>query len=148
MNMKVILFLTNNDNALSLYNWLAEREKVVLFRELLLEEDINRLNPKLIISYNYKPIIKSAVIDLCDRKEIPILNLHISYLPWNKGLNPNYWSFVENTTKGVTIHRIVRGIDEGAILYRKEVKFDALEETFASTYQKLNEEIVSLFITN
>lgn len=143
-----VLFLTNNINALTLYDWLVKDEEVVVFSDRLLEHDVLRLKPKMIISYNYRPIIQSDVIDLCSIMQIPILNLHISYLPWNKGVNPNYWSFVENTVKGVTIHKIVPEIDGGAILYRRELKFDASKETFASTYQKLNEEIVKLFVEN
>ncbi len=26
-----------------------------------------------------------------------IINLHISYLPWNKGAYPNVWSFIDET---------------------------------------------------
>ena len=74
-----------------------------------------------------------------------IINLHISCLPWNRGKYPNLWSFLENTPKGVTIHRMEKGIDTGDILYQREMSFDETKETLASTYRKLNEEIVRLF---
>lgn len=77
-----------------------------------------------------------------------VINLHISFLPWNKGSNPNFWSFVDNTPKGVTIHKISSGLDEGAIIYRREIVFDEKVETFATTYKKLNDEIVQLFMDN
>lgn len=143
-----VLLLTNNINALQLYNWLSARENVILFSEAILEKDVRRLQPKLIVSYNYMHIIKEDTICYCEHKQIPILNLHISFLPWNKGSNPNFWSFVEDTPKGVTIHKISKGLDEGAIISRKEIFFDTVVETFASTYQKLNDEIVQLFIDN
>lgn len=78
----------------------------------------------------------------------PILNLHISYLPWNRGKNPNFWSFVDDTPKGVTIHQIDERLDKGKILLQKRLQFDENKETFVTTYQKLNEEIVKLFMEN
>src|SRR4051812_8248946 len=38
------------------------------------------------------------------------INLHISLLPWNQGADPNLWSFLENTPKGVTIHAMTERI--------------------------------------
>ena len=97
----------------------------------------------LIISYRYRHIIKKNIIDL----NIRIINLHISYLPWNKGADPNFWSIIENTTKGITIHYIDYGIDTGDIIYQKKFEFNH-EETLSSTYKKLNYEIQQMFIDN
>ena len=73
------------------------------------------MNPKLIVSYNYKHIIQPEIIVLMNGR---LVNLHISYLPWNKGSDPNFWSFIDNTPKGVTIHKIDNHLDTGAILYQ------------------------------
>ena len=59
-----------------------------------------------IISFGYRHIIKEDIIDKFINK---IINLHISYLPYNKGADPNLWSYLENTPKGVTIHYIDKG---------------------------------------
>lgn len=75
------------------------------------------------------------------------INLHISYLPYNRGADPNFWSFVENSKKGVTIHLLDKGLDTGDIIVQKEIKFDK-DETLASSYKKLNLEIQNLFIKN
>jgi methionyl-tRNA formyltransferase len=94
------------------------------------------------VSYGYRHIIKSDVLNhLKDR----IINLHISYLPWNKGADPNLWSFLENTPKGVTIHYMDEGLDTGDIIAQKVVEFDEESETLRTTYNKLSEEIVILF---
>lgn len=143
-----VLFLSNNDNARKLYEWLEKRCDILFFDKKIDIEMINFTAPSIIVSYNYKYLISEKVIELCEERDIPILNLHISFLPWNKGSNPNFWSFVEDTPKGVTIHRISPKLDEGAIIYRKELVFDRATETFASTYQKLNDEIVQLFVEN
>lgn len=77
-----------------------------------------------------------------------LLNLHISLLPWNRGASPNLWSFIDDTPKGVTIHQISSGLDEGDIFCQNELFFDHEKETFQTTYQKLIEEVTSLFQQN
>lgn len=145
-NQGGILLLTNNSNSLVLYNWLKEHEKRVLLYSLPINyEQIINMKVDYIISYNYVHIIKEDIIKIMKNR---IINLHTSLLPWNKGLRPNFWSFIEDTPKGITIHYIDEGIDTGAILLQKEIKFDESKETFLSTYNYLNCEIVNLFITN
>lgn len=140
-----VLFLTNNSNALSLYDWLQARCKVCLYSEPLQREQVQRSAPDLIISYNYNYIIKQDIIDDMQGK---IINMHISLLPWNRGFSPNIWSFIDDTPKGVTIHQINAGLDTGRVIVQRELLFDPQRETFVSTYEKLNEEIVKLFIEN
>jgi methionyl-tRNA formyltransferase len=77
-----------------------------------------------------------------------IINLHISYLPWNRGADPNIWSFLENTPKGITIHKIEKGLDTGEILVQEEIVFNEDEETLASSYAKLHEDMLDMFKTN
>lgn len=103
---------------------------------------LEKCRPSLVISYNYIHIVPENVITFMKGN---IINLHISYLPWNRGKYPNLWSFLEDTPKGVTIHRMEKGLDTGAILYQKEMFFDESKETLASSHRKLNEEIVKLF---
>ena len=140
-----ILFLSNNENANRLYDWLTDECDIRLCREKLDITIVKEYAPDLIISYNYKYMIRADVIEYMQGN---VINLHISYLPWNRGSNPNFWSFVENTPKGVTIHLINEKLDEGAILYQKELEFDVTEETFETSYEKLNQEITELFIRN
>jgi methionyl-tRNA formyltransferase len=97
-----------------------------------------------IVSYGYSHIIKQEIID---KAKNPIINLHISYLPFNRGADPNFWSWFENTPKGVTIHQIDKGIDTGDIFIQKEVYFEG-NETLSSSYEMLKKEIEDLFIEN
>ena len=73
-------------------------------------------------------------------------------LPWNRGTDPNLWSFLEKTPKGVTIHRIDAGLDTGDILLQKEVNFDIRTDlykmTLASTYWELRDTMCQLFKDN
>jgi methionyl-tRNA formyltransferase len=95
-----------------------------------------------LISYGYRHIIKSDVLDKFPRKAI---NLHISFLPWNRGADPNLWSFLENTPKGITIHYLDRRLDTGDILAQREVMYDP-GDTLRTSYNRLTEAIELLFM--
>ncbi len=94
-----------------------------------------------IVSHGYKHIIKPSIINyLPDR----IINLHISLLPWNRGADPNLWSFLEDTPKGVTIHCLDDGIDTGDILAQQEVDYMP-EDTLRTSYERLSKTMEELF---
>jgi len=80
------------------------------------------------------------------------INFHPSYLPFNKGAHPNFWSFAENTPSGVTIHKIDEGIDTGPIIFQKLIDFDLIKNkknlTFEATYKRLINEIENIFTKN
>lgn len=95
----------------------------------------------MIVSYGYRHIIRRDVVG---RFQSKIVNLHISLLPWNRGADPNVWSFLEDTPKGVSIHYIDCGVDTGPILTQKEIEFTN-SETLRTSYEKLSVSIESLF---
>lgn len=97
------------------------------------------------ISYRYRKIIKKNIIEILNGR---LINLHISLLPWNKGADPNLWSWLENTPKGVTIHKIDEGLDTGDILLQQQIFFDEEKETLRTSYSKLSHVIENLFIDN
>jgi methionyl-tRNA formyltransferase len=99
----------------------------------------------LVISFGFRHIIEKKIID---NSIPPIINLHISYLPWNKGAHPNFWSFYDSTPSGVTIHLIDHGIDTGSIIYQRYVFFKDYENTFRKTYKKLINELEAMFMAN
>ena len=138
-----VLFLTNNNNTDSFYNRLkACEEKVCRFTNKLTLDIIKAIEPSFVISFNYKHIVPAEVLDYMKGR---IINLHTSYLPYNKGAAPNFFSFYEDTPKGVTIHEMVPELDEGAILLQRLVEMKAEEETFASSYDKLMMAMEKLF---
>ena len=95
----------------------------------------------LVVSYGYPRILKPDVVAAYVGR---IVNLHISLLPWNRGADPNFWSFFDSTPKGVTIHEIDEGVDTGALLVQREVRF-AAGETLATSYEKLRRAVEALF---
>ncbi len=141
-----ILFATNSDNTEELYQWLTEREPAVYkIGNKLTVEMVTQLEPSFIVSYNYRHIISEEVLKLMPGR---VINLHTSYLPYNRGSSPNFFSFLEDTPKGVTIHQMSKGLDCGDILCQKELSFDEDKETFASSYDSLQDEMKQLFMDN
>lgn len=137
-----ILFLGGNSSC-SLSDWLESMGELVFFTENKVDADyVKRINPDIIVSYNYKHILSKEVLAIPRMRAI---NLHISYLPWNRGAHPNVWSFIENTPNGVTIHYIDEGVDTGDIILQKEVSIAEDRATLKTSYEKLHEEIQTLF---
>jgi methionyl-tRNA formyltransferase len=96
-------------------------------------------------SFGYRHIIGEDIIKSI---RCPILNLHMSYLPYNRGAHPNFWSFFDNTPSGVTIHIVDGGVDTGPIVLQKYVNFTSEENTFSKTYESLFHELETLFKDN
>lgn len=135
-----VLFLGNETNPLIQY-LKQEGESVAVWNGKIDEAVLNNTMPDFIISYGYRHIIKEWVINRYPDK---IINLHISMLPWNRGADPNFWSFIDDTPKGVSIHYVDKGIDTGDIIAQKEVFFQG-EHTLKTSYDKLQDEIQLLF---
>lgn len=135
--------LTLGSSSKLLHDMLNSHEILHLEDPITLEL-VENFNPDLVISFGYRHIVRTDVLESLGNK---ILNLHISYLPWNRGADPNFWSWLENTPKGVTIHLMDAGLDTGAILFQKELQFNDAE-SLASSYETLQSEIVELFENN
>ncbi len=146
MKNKTCLFLGYNSKKTKLINFLKSKKIVVTqHQNKILSKNLIR-KYDFIISFGYRKIIPIKILSSLKR---PIINLHISYLPYNRGAYSNFWSFLKNTPKGVTIHEIDKGIDTGDILFRKKITFKLNKNTsFKSTYKILFYEIEKLFKKN
>lgn len=143
-----ILFLSNNNISSSLFNWLkscSPNDHLFFESEPLTNEKLNIIKPFLVISFLYKHIISFEILN---NKQTRFINLHPSFLPYNRGADPNIWSILENTPKGVSIHLISSEIDTGDILAQKLVHFDQSVITLADSYNLLILELENLFKTN
>ena len=125
-------FLSNNGNT------------VIRYEEKLNKELVEKYQFDFLISFGYRYMISKQVLTLFNNNAI---NLHISYLPWNKGSDPNLWSILDNTPKGVTIHKIDEGLDTGEILFQRKIIFQE-NDTLKSSYDKLQNELLKLFEEN
>jgi len=147
VNKKLILLLGQKKKSILLENFFKKNGfKVIFHGNKLLTKSILAKKFSLIISFGYRKIIKKEIID-CVKS--PMINLHMSYLPYNKGSHPNFWSFVKKTPKGVSIHEIEEKVDSGPIIFRKKINFKSLKNhTFVSTYKILFNELEKLLIKN
>ena len=104
-------------------------------------ESLERDGIEFVVSYGYRHLLREPVLARLPNR---IINLHISWLPMNRGADPNLWSWIDDTPKGVTIHRIDAGLDTGDILVQEPVTFGPAE-TLASSYAALRGAIEALF---
>lgn len=137
-----ILLLTNSIVGNEFYLRLKKNLNVEIYIDILRNKDLKKYD--LVISYAYKYIIKKEKLLSCKR---PPINLHISLLPLNKGSDPNFWAWYNNTDHGVTIHHINNEIDGGDIIYQKKINFKE-NESLLKSYQILNQKIQELFFLN
>ena len=144
MNSVVILFLgPYKESQNRIADYLVDLGEMVIRYEKKMDCDkVHMRNFDFLISYGYRYIIKKKVLKCFDRRA---LNLHMSYLPWNRGADPNFWSILEDTPKGVTIHIMDERIDAGDILCQEEIFFEG-DDTFRTSYEKLERAIEKIFI--
>jgi len=92
MEKGAVLFLTNNDNTEDLYEWLCREEKCVYkIQNKLTAEIVKHLQPSYVVSFNYRHMIGKEILDIMQGR---VINLHTSYLPFNRGSSPNFSAFM------------------------------------------------------
>lgn len=137
-----ILGLYNNECAIELFDWLSSiGHEVILMTEKLNTDWCIEQKFDLAISYTYRYILSSELIDALGNN---VINIHNSYLPWNRGADPNLWSIVDKTPRGVTIHYMDAELDKGFIIAQELVE-DGDDETLSSSYYNLDVEAKALF---
>jgi methionyl-tRNA formyltransferase len=141
------LFLGYKKNQTSLINFLKKKNfNIVNCQKIPSLKTFKQSD--LILSFGFRKIIRDNIIKKLKK---PIFNIHLSYLPFNRGAHPNFWSLIENTPAGVSIHKIDKGIDTGNVILRKKIYFNtSLNKfsTFKKTYNLLFLEAEKLFKKN
>lgn len=104
-------------------------------------ERIKALRPDLGISVMFGYILTPSTLSLLPKG---CLNLHLSYLPYNRGAYPNVWCIVEGTPAGVSLHYMDPGVDTGPILKRRKVPVEPADTGY-TLYRKLESAGLQLF---
>ena len=99
-------------------------------------------NPDLLLSVHYSEILPNAVLDI---PTYDAVNLHPSFLPFNRGWHTPSWAIFENTKFGATLHVMDERLDEGAIIDQLEVDIEP-DDTADSLYQKAIDAELRLFM--
>lgn len=138
-----IAFLGINSAGQRIYDWLVGRgeEPSCLLTEKEELKLIEQVKPDIIISCGFRYIVPA------DIRRIPpkgCVNIHSSYLPYNRGAHPNVWSIIENTPAGVSIHFMDDGIDTGPIIARRKIDV-SFSDNARDLYKKLEDAQFELF---
>lgn len=137
-----VLCLYNNDCAVPLFEWIHQQgHETILKTEKITKEWCYEQKFDFALSYTYRYIIDKSVLDALDRN---IVNLHNSFLPWNRGADPNIWSILDETPRGVTLHYMDENLDKGPIIAQKFVLLGK-DETLRSSYNALDAAAQELF---
>ena len=138
-----ILCLNNNDVAKELFEWIQNQgHDVTIISKQLNAEWCRENDFDLTVSYTYRYIIPKEILDMLGNN---VVNLHISYLPWNRGADPNLWSILEGTPRGVTLHYITPGLDKGDIIAQRLVADNPEQSSLSDTYNNLDKAAKELF---
>ena len=137
--MKVLILGPRTDALVSIVR--SSRDQVVEWEQPLTPASPILDGVQYLASYGYRHIIPASVLAMLPNRAI---NLHISLLPWNRGSDPNLWSFLDDTPRGVTIHVLDAGLDTGPVLAQRPVDYEP-EDTLATSYQRLRATTEDLF---
>lgn len=117
-----IVFLGMNTAGEEVLDWLENRSDVEVLETITEEEEletIKRLEPEMAISSGFEHKVPREIIEVPEKG---IVNLHPSYLPFNRGSHPFIWPIVEETVAGVSIHYMNEEIDEGPVIAKERVE--------------------------
>lgn len=106
------------------------------------EEKIRLADVSFIILAWWPFIIKSPIISL---PSVGVVNFHPSYLPFNRGKNYNFWTIVEDTQFGVSLHFVDDSIDGGDIIFQKQID-KSWEDNGETLYEKAQIAMYDLFV--
>lgn len=76
-----------------------------------------------------------------------VLNLHPSYLPYNRGCHHSFWGIIERTPLGATLHWMTEELDKGPII-AQECFYDDGEITAEEVQRTSNRMCLSLLRKN
>ena len=110
----------------------------------LSQAETHAIGPEVIVSFGYRFILPGEILQL---PKFGAINIHISLLPWNRGSDPNFWSWLENTPKGVTTHRMTEKLDQGSVIAQSSLEMDS-SLTLRQSYQQLLEAGAKMFPTS
>ena len=139
-----ILCLYNNDCAIRLFKWLElQGNECIYWKDDIEISWLLNLDIELAVSYTYNRLVKPDVIAMLKGN---VVNIHNSYLPFNRGSDPNLWSLVEDTPRGVSLHYIDEKLDKGFLIEQVLLsKPNCNLATLRTTYDELDDAAYEMF---
>jgi len=103
-----------------------------------------KLNIDIIILAWWPYILKQPYLSLPNKYTI---NMHPSFLPYGKGKHPYFWSIIENTKFGVSLHVVNNEIDSGKIIARDLINIEWVDNGY-TLREKSRKKLFLLFKKN
>jgi len=139
-----IFFLGMNEAGEEVLEWLEQKEELNV-REVIADKEglakIKQIRPELVVSSGYEYIVPKEVINIPEKG---IVNLHPSYLPYNRGAHPYIWPLIDGSPAGVSVHFMNENLDEGPVIARKKVEKNP-DDNAKTLRDRLMKEQVQLF---
>jgi methionyl-tRNA formyltransferase len=113
------------------------------FSSVQVVESFAKLNPDVIICVYWPWLLPESIYSFCDIT----INFHPALLPANRGWYPHVHNLINGDSAGVTLHQLSPEADSGSVWAQKVVDvFPA--DTALNLYERLQNEIVALFVSN
>lgn len=126
------------------YNYLTSHQGtdvIGIFTEESQYSVIETIEPDYLVSAGFDDIIPERILEAPSEGAI---NLHPSYLPYNRGVNPDVWGILRHEPAGVSIHYMTPEMDAGPIIAQEKVEIRP-NDTARTLRERLDTELVSLF---
>lgn len=140
---KIVIFGLNN-TGLKIYKELKKKNKFkikLITKNNYSKRFIFNFSPDFIFSLGYRKKIDPVVLRYAKSGSF---NLHKSLLPLHSGANPIFWTILNNTPAGHTIHKMNDKIDAGEIILQKKVRYDFSFDA-RELYEKVEKEQIKDF---
>jgi len=99
-------------------------------------ERIKEMAPQMIFSFHYRQMLSDDILNIAEKGAF---NLHPSLLPHYRGRAPLNWVLVNGETEtGVTLHKMVKRADAGAIVAQQRVEITP-QDNALTLHQKLRQ---------
>ena len=143
--LKILLlgkYIKKKTKKISIFDFLKKTYQIKFFNEY---QNVKFKKYDLVIIYGYGKILRTKQIK---KLGCNIINLHIGYLPFARGIYPLIWSIIFSKPVGFTIHQILNNkIDDGPILFRKKIKFKNYDN-LSKIHFKCRSELEKYFFKN
>jgi methionyl-tRNA formyltransferase len=96
-------------------------------------DSLRHLDLDYIICVHFPYILRRPVLDAA---KAGVLNLHPSYLPYNRGWHTPTWAILDGTPAGASLHFVDESLDTGDLVCQKQAEID-LSDTAHTLYVKL-----------
>jgi methionyl-tRNA formyltransferase len=104
-------------------------------------EFLQRLDLDYIVCVHFPYMLRRPVLDTARRG---VLNLHPSYLPYNRGWHTPTWAILDGTPAGASLHYVDESLDTGDIVCQRPAVIDPAD-TAHTLYAKLKKLEVEVF---